>query len=400
MAATTERPDTTSTAKGDAMTQSTAPERIKPEKPALDFPLFPHATGRWAKKIAGKMHYFGPWSDPEGALQRYRDQADDLHPRPKPARRVVRLNALCAEFLRHKQHQLEASEIGPRTLRAYRETCSLLTRTFGARAIIEDLVPADFRDLRAKLASRLGPDALGVAIQRVRSVFKFAADEHLVSVRYGKAFDKPAPEIARRERQARGKRMFEPHELRQIIENARQPLKAMILLGVNAGLGQSDCSSLPQTVVDLDAGWLDYARHKTAVERRAPLWPETVAAIREAITMRPKPADPADANLCFLRASGKRWVIVKPDGRHQDSVCKQFTRLLDKLNLNHPGLGFYTLRRTVETIGERSRDLPAVMRVMGHTDGSMSGRYRVEIDDERLRAVTDAIYEWLFGAGN
>jgi hypothetical protein len=43
----------------------------KPSKPSPDFPLFPHDAGVWAKKIRGKMHYFDPWSDPEGALKKY-----------------------------------------------------------------------------------------------------------------------------------------------------------------------------------------------------------------------------------------------------------------------------------------------------------------------------------------
>ncbi|NOY30733.1 MAG: tyrosine-type recombinase/integrase [Planctomycetes bacterium] len=49
----------------------------KPDKPTPNFPLYAHARGYWAKKIKGKLKYFGKWDDPDGALADYHKFIDE-----------------------------------------------------------------------------------------------------------------------------------------------------------------------------------------------------------------------------------------------------------------------------------------------------------------------------------
>ena len=51
-----------------------------------------------------------------------------------------------------------------------------------------------------------------------------------------------------------------------MIDSAGVPLKAMLLLGINCGMGQSDIANLPKSHVDLERGWLDSPRRKTGVD--------------------------------------------------------------------------------------------------------------------------------------
>src|SRR5580704_14102220 len=87
----------------------------KPIKPYPDFPLFPHATKRWAKKIRGQLHYFGPWSDPDAALAKYLEQKDALHAGRKPRVEVdgVTVKDVCNAYLNHKQGQVDQRELSP-----------------------------------------------------------------------------------------------------------------------------------------------------------------------------------------------------------------------------------------------------------------------------------------------
>ena len=98
--------------------------------------------------------------------------------------------------------------------------------------------------------------------------------------------------------------------------------------------------------------------------------------------------------MVFLTKHGKSW----SDGSKRNAVTGECRKLLKKLGIDRPGLGFYALRHTFQTIGEQRRDLVAVQSIMGHAPASndMSSLYREEMTNDRLRAVTDHIRSWLF----
>ena len=89
----------------------------KPSKPYPDFPLFPRSDGRWAKKIRGKMHYFGPWDDPDAALAKYLEQKDALHAGRKPREETggLTLKELVNRFLNTKQALVDEGRLSALT---------------------------------------------------------------------------------------------------------------------------------------------------------------------------------------------------------------------------------------------------------------------------------------------
>lgn len=389
------------------------------KKAPTDFPLTPHKhSNRWCKKIKGKMFYFGPWNDgdpraAQAALEKWLDQKDDLlagrTPRVKTEGFTVK--DLCNRFLTTKRHLVDTGEITSRTFADYHSTCLRIAETFGKNRVVIDLAADDFERLRKQFAKTRGPVALGNEVQRVRTVFKYAYDQGLIAapIRYGQSFQKPSAKTLRIHRHAKGPRMFEAPELRQLIAAAGVPLKAMILLGINGGFGNADCATLPRSAIDLDRGWLNYARPKTGIARRCPLWPETVSALRAATDKRPSANGDTDDALAFITKYGASWSKAPEVGGGDaaaatvvdNPLTKEFRKLLGKLNLHRPGLGFYALRHTFETIGGESRDQIAVTAIMGHAPPSndMSAVYRERISDDRLKAVVNYVRNWLLTDG-
>ena len=171
-------------------------------------------------------------------------------------------------------------------------------------------------------------------------------------------------------------------------------MRAMILLGINCGFGNADCGRLAKSNVNLAAGVIDYPRPKTGIPRRCALWPETVSALREALSVRPKPKNEADEALVFVTVRGASWAKDTAD----QTLSKAFAKLLKAFGFNaRGGLGFYTLRHTFRTVADEAKDQPAADFIMGHETPHMSSVYRETISDERLRAVSEWVRKWVFG---
>ena len=385
------------------MAHSTRAEKsAKVKKPSKDFPLFPHASGRWAKKVRGKFCYFGSTTgDPKGqaALLLWIDQKDDLLAgrTPRANRDGLTLHELCNQFCAAKERQVEAGELTKVSFTDYHRVCKLLLDKFGKRRFVDDLAAEDFELLRASMAKRLSPGTLGNEIQRIRVVFNYGYQSGLLDkpIRFGPGFKKPAKRILRAAKHKSGPKMFEARQIRRLLKAASLQMRAMIFLGINCGFGNRDCGTLEFSHVDLHGGWVDFPRPKTAIERRCPLWPETIEAIEQSVEKRTEPKNPEHSDLVFVTTFGEPWAKDTPDS----PISKEMAKLLKKLSLQQKGRGFYALRHTFETIGGESRDQVAVNHIMGHADQSMSAHYRERISDERLQAVAATVREWLFRKG-
>jgi integrase len=391
-------------------------------------PLYPHPLGYWSRKVGGKLYHFGRWgrsvkgvvvADPGKepgyveALAEHNRQFPEIAAGrvtetvivPRAAAEVFTVRNLCNAFLESKLSLLDSKEIAPRTFAEYRQTTDRLIEFFGRERAVDSIKAGDFERFRSKIAETYGPVRLGNEVVRVRSVFRHSRKADLVPP----TFKKPSAKVLRTNRASKSKRLFSADEIRSMVETANPVMKAMVLLGINAAFGNSDCSDLSQSSLDLKGGWVDYPRNKTGIERRCKLWPETVAALREAIALRPEPRSKDDADCVFLTSRRNRFVrttevyTTDEQGRKvlkaaniTDEVGPAFGRLLTTLEMKKDGINFYSLRHTFRTVADASKDFPAVRLVMGHVDSSIDAVYRESIEDERLVAVANFVRNWLF----
>lgn len=374
----------------------TATKDSKPSKPYPEFPLFAHQCGQWAKKIKGKIYYFGTWGDPDAALKLFLKEKDSLYGGLTPSRNgSVTVGNVLNSYLHHQKLRVESGDITQLTWDDYKTIGSVVQAELGKATDVSKLKPANFAAFRIKLGGKYSPSRLSKIVTVCRQAFTWAYESETIDAlpRFGPDFKVASKKQHRKHRADSGKKLFSREEILSLLEAADAKWKAIILLCVNGGLGNTDIAELTFSHLDLDGGWIDYARRKTGIDRRIPLWLTTVEALRKAIEERPTPK-PDAKELVFLTGHGRAMIRLTGKGTRTDQTVQNFRGLIKKAGLE--GGGLYWLRHTFQTIGDEARDHPATTAIMGHADNSMAGNYRETISDERLRAVTDHVRGWLY----
>jgi len=386
----------------------------KPKKPYAEFPLFAHASKQWAKKIKGRMWYFGVWDDPAAAMERYTAQVHEIQAGRDPRKTRAHVSSaelsvydMCNLYLARQQDRIKTGEVTGRHFGDCIKSCKLLTDHFGKFQSAASLRVADFQKFRSTFPATWGPQKASTETARVKAAFRWAAASELIPgiPNFGPDFKRTSAKVSRRDQQQRqagrgGKLDFSAVELRKLLKASTGWLHACILLGANGGMGNADCGRLSTEFLALETGWYDHPRHKTGVPRKFRLWPETIGAIRAAMSQRPIAKNAADDNLCFLTQHRLPvwWESVQSNGGSvfRDSITRAFTALCVECGVSRAQRGFYSLRRTFETVAGNSKDQVAVDICMGHSDDSMAAVYRQSIDDQRLIDVADFVHKWLF----
>ncbi len=370
--------------------------KSKPSKPRKDYPLFAHNNGQWAKKIRGRLHYFGPWADPLEAERNWeRDKLALLEGRdPKQATVGDSVGWLVNSFLHSKTLQKHRDELSERSYLDYKKVAKHLADYFGRGRKLDTLRSSDIEAYRNTLPANWSPSTTNHHLRAARAIFRYANAIEATErpIRYEIGMKQASRASVRKHAAKQPAKTFTREQITALIDEAGTPMKAFVLMGINAAYGTSDIARL--TLADVQAGeWLSVARGKTGVSRSAWLWPETREAIDKALSKRFEPRNPEWEELAFLTRNRRPWAI---DGGTSHPLQIGFSDLKEAAGIDAKGRGHYALRHTFATVAGDAGDQIAVNAVMGHADGSIVANYRHGIDPERVKHVCSFVRNWLF----
>ncbi|MGE5444567.1 MAG: site-specific integrase [Ignavibacteriales bacterium] len=167
-------------------------------------------------------------------------------------------------------------------------------------------------------------------------------------------------------------RVLTPEEEILLLNNAEEPLRSMIQIGL-LGLRLNSIRTLKWPCVDFDANTITieafYSKNKRT--QTIPINTTVRKALLEA----------------KLRCGNSEYVFPEAMKRAKSGISMRFSRLCAKLGIK--GLRFHDLRHTCGTrLAEMGYDIGAISKMLGHSSPTMSMRY-VHPKDVLRRAVED-----------
>jgi integrase len=393
-------------------------------------PLNQHTNGQWYKKYRGRYFYFG--TDLDAALKRWCDEKDYiLAGKPVPNSSadpsIVELANL---FIANRKNKIADGSIEARTVEDYESTIQRLIGIVGKECRPQHLRPLDFAGIKAKLAEpvrdgthgkqvstgrkaktalvdkrgrqveRRSAGSVGGDIRRLRVFLNWTWKAELIPTapRYGDEFSPPSRKEQRRKRAKDGRKDFTAEQIRSILTHCHPPMKAMVLIALNGGVGNLDLANMQfshLTDIAVDPIVVDYPRGKTGAPRRFFLWQETAAALRDYLAVRPDPRSDAFKEIIFLTRLRHPW-IRRSEKTITDSISFEFSKARKAAGFDRGA--FYDLRRTFRTVAAGAMDREATDFIMGHADDAedMGSLYTQHIDDSRVIKVVNHVRTWLF----
>ena len=367
----------------------------KPEKPWPDYPLTPHQNGKWCKKVRGQLFYFGSWDDPIGALNEWLAEEPNIRGSGQKSTDTSELDILwlCNTFYEAKEQQRDNGDLSTAALEDYESACKYILKFFGKRRLLSTIDAPDFARMRKQFPATWNSTTINNHIARISAVFNFAFASGGTDrpIRFGLNFKRVSRKRQRLERAKKPRKYFSAEQIHKLLDAADFQVKAMILLGINAGYGNADCGRLTVPMIDFGRSWLEGLREKTAIERAAWLWPETIDAVNEAIENKFPNAPTSLADHVFVTKRRQAW---HRDTGKASPLSASFKKLCEQSGVYQKGVGFYALRHTFETVAGNAKDQIAVNYVMGHCDDSMAEVYREGIEPQRIIDVCSFVRQW------
>lgn len=349
---------------------------------ATNYRLGRRKDGYWQKRIDGKLHYFGPKGISETkaveqliAFLRDRNSAVVVAPVAD-----ITVKEVADRFAFARQPEVAYS-----TWRQYDDAIKHFVRIVGRDTPVANLTAERFKAVRNFWRQKYGVHRQGSYVQTIRTMMKWAVDNLLIdkAPHFGPEFRKPKQTEVRKSRQVlnerRGQRKFTDAELRKIMRVVKFPVRAFVLLGMNAGMYSADISALKWSELHRrgKAWTVERERGKTGIPQRFVLWPETLTEIRKSRRLM-------GLDRVFTTLHGNEW----NDLRGRDAIGREFDRVLTRLKIKREGVGFGSFRHTYISAVNDHADRISVSMARGHKVEGIDEHYDFP-SVERMQSVAN-----------